>query len=166
MDIGGGVGIIQKELFREGISKAIQVDASRAYLEVSEEEAQSSGYGDQVSYHYGDFVDMASDLPDSDIVALDRVICCYPDMPALVNASAAKSTYWYGAVYPVDRWYTRWGSKLVNLYFKLTGSDFRTYIHPESEIDRHIRNAGFKLHKHTRTMLWNVSVYKREKSSE
>ena len=165
LDIGGGVGIIQHELFGRGIAGATQVDASMAYIEVSGEEAKVNGYGDRVNYRFGDFVDLAPELSEADITTLDRVICCYPDMPELVRQSTSKTRCWYGAVYPVDRWYTRWGVRVVNLYFKLTGSDFRVYVHSEAEIDRIIREAEFKQQQHTRTLIWNITLYERTTKS-
>lgn len=161
LDIGGGVGMIQHELFGQGLSRAIQVDASRAYLDVSRNEAAQLGYGEQTDYYYGDFVDLAPDLPFADLVTLDRVICCYPHMPELIAASTSKTKTWYGVVYPVERWYTRWGVKLVNLYFKLTKSDFRVYVHSEREIDKNICKARFKSLYKTKTFLWNIAVYEK-----
>ena len=39
LDVGGGIGAVQHELFREGLRHATQVDASPAYLETSQGEA-------------------------------------------------------------------------------------------------------------------------------
>ncbi len=163
LDIGGGVGIIQHELFGHGLSRSVQVDASRAYLEVSRDESARLGFDDQTEYHYGDFVDLSPDLPDADLVTLDRVICCYPHMPELIAASTSKAKTWYGVVYPVERWYTRWGVKLVNLYFKLTKSDFRVYVHPEGKIESRITGQGFSAIYKTKTLLWNIAVYQKSK---
>ena len=40
---------------------------------------------DRVRYEVGDFVALAPDVEPADVVALDRVVCCYPDMAALVS---------------------------------------------------------------------------------
>src|SRR6266480_1931756 len=76
LDVGGGVGVIQHELVRE--------------------EAARQGHAERLRLHRGDFVDLAPELPPADIVTLDRVICCYPDLPALVGLSAAHARRVYG----------------------------------------------------------------------
>ena len=44
LDIGGGVGPIQHDLFDCGLGRAVQVDASRAYLDASKAEAAARGH--------------------------------------------------------------------------------------------------------------------------
>ena len=107
LDIGGGVGVAQLDLLSAGLRSATDVDASSAYLDVAREEAQRRGYSERVSYRHGDLVALAPEIEPADIVTLDRVICCYHDMPALVRASAAKARRLYGLVYPHDAWWTR-----------------------------------------------------------
>lgn len=75
LDIGGGVGAIQHELISAGVDQATDVEASSAYLDAAFEEAQRQGHADQISYHYGNFIDLADNIQPADIVTLDRVIC-------------------------------------------------------------------------------------------
>lgn len=35
-------------------------------------------------FRYGDFVSLAPDLETADLVTLDRVVCCYPELEPLV----------------------------------------------------------------------------------
>jgi 2-polyprenyl-3-methyl-5-hydroxy-6-metoxy-1,4-benzoquinol methylase len=63
LDIGGGVGALQQELLAAGVSSATNVEASTAYAEVAREEAERRGYADRVSYHHGDFIDLAPTVP-------------------------------------------------------------------------------------------------------
>ena len=91
LDIGGGVGTIQHELIKAGIQEATGVDAASAYLEAVKEEAERLGHTDHMRFIYGDFVDKADQIPPADIVTLDRVICCYPDMDNLVRLSLERA---------------------------------------------------------------------------
>ena len=59
LDIGGGVGAIQHELLKDGVTTATNVDASSAYGEAAKQEADRLGLGDRVTYHFGDFVALA-----------------------------------------------------------------------------------------------------------
>jgi 2-polyprenyl-3-methyl-5-hydroxy-6-metoxy-1,4-benzoquinol methylase len=103
LDVGGGIGAIQHEMFARGLARAVHVDASAAYLERSADEAKRRGHRDRVEYRYGDFVDLAPDLEAADIVTLDRVVCCYPDMPRLIRASTARADRVYALSYPRAR---------------------------------------------------------------
>lgn len=159
LDIGGGVGMIQHELLEEGLSASTMVEASPAYLEVAENEARRRGHDERASFRYGDFVDLAPDLPEADLVTLDRVICCYPHMNELVQASTAKATRWYGVTYPKSRWYLRWAKPISDLYCWIKDMDFRIYLH--EGVDRAIREEGFRRFYHVQTILWNVALYER-----
>lgn len=161
LDIGGGVGAISHELLSDGLSRAVQVDASAAYLAAAAEEATRLGHRDRIDYHHGDFVALADTLPPADIVTLDRVVCCYPDLEALVNASTARARRAYGLVYPRDRALTRLGAVGSNTLFRIRRSAFRTFIHPPRRVDELIRHAGFDLVSKAETILWRVAVYAR-----
>ena len=39
----------------------------------------------------------------TDILTLDRVICCYPDMQKLVGLSAKRARKLYGLIYPIEK---------------------------------------------------------------
>src|SRR5689334_19226111 len=88
LDIGGGIGAIQQELLDAGAERATSVEASSAYLRAAREEAERRGHAGRISYQAGDFVAIADRVELADVVTLDRVICCYPDMEALVSRSA------------------------------------------------------------------------------
>ncbi|MDH5588764.1 MAG: class I SAM-dependent methyltransferase, partial [Gemmatimonadota bacterium] len=100
LDIGGGVGAIQHELMAAGATHGTHADASPAYLDAARSEGERRGHADRVRYVLGDFVDVADDIEPADVVTLDRVVCCYPDMPALVDASASRALESYGLVFP------------------------------------------------------------------
>lgn len=140
------------------------VEASAAYLQVSETEAARRGQRERLTYHHGDFVDIADTLAPADIVTLDRVICCYPDMEKLVAASVAKAKHRYGLVYPRERWLTRIGVTLVNLFLRLRGGAFRTYIHSSAAVDAILQRNGFRRSFYDRTFLWQVVTYARRAS--
>lgn len=161
LDIGGGVGAISHELLGAGFSETLQVDASAAYLAASKEEAGRRGHRDQVEYSCGDFVALAHDISPADVVTLDRVVCCYPDMERLVTASIEKSRHLYGLVLPRERLVTRAGVALANLNFRLRGSAFRTFLHPVADVEEVIRSAGFSRTYAAETVLWQIRTYAR-----
>jgi hypothetical protein len=161
LDIGGGVGVAQLELLSAGLHSATDVDASSAYLHVAREEAQRRGYGDRVIYRHGDFVALAPEIEPADIVTLDRVICCYHDMPALVRASATKARRLYGVVYPRDTWWTRGYSATENTAFRLRRHAYRSFIHPTRLVDALIRRSGMERRFLRQGAFWQVVLYAR-----
>lgn len=165
LDIGSGIGAIPHELLASGLAHATIVEASAAYLRVSEDEAMRRGDRDRLASHHGDFVELAGTLPAADIVTLDRVICCYPDMHALVEASVAKARQVYGLVYPRERWVTRSGVALVNLVLRLRGGAFRTYVHSSDAVEAIVQRYGFRRSFYARTLLWQVVIYARNGSA-
>lgn len=161
LDIGGGVGVIQHELMAAGLGHSTDVDASSAYIKVAHEEAEKRGYADRATYHHGDFVGLADALEPADIVTLDRAICCYPDVHALVTKSAQKAERIYAAVFPRDDWWLRLGMPLFNLMFKLRNNPFRVYVHDDRLINRLITEQGLRKTLHHRGFFWQVVVYTR-----
>lgn len=159
LDIGGGVGVIQLELFKHGLQHATNVEASSPFQMVSREEAKRQGVLDRTAYYFGDAVELEPQLPVTDIVTLDRVICCYPDVEKLIYASARKAARIFGAVYPRNRSGTRIAFWLGNLWFRLRGSDFRIYLRPSRQVDTLVRNLGFRRNSYERTFLWHVVTY-------
>lgn len=161
LDIGGGVGAIQSELFKSGLSQATEVEGSSAYLEAAKKEAERQGYLDEVNFIQGDFVEMVKEIPSADIVTLDKVICCYPDLQTLVGLSSQKAGKIYGVIYPVDTWWMKFGVRIPNFFFKIKHNPFRLYIHPTQAIEALIRKSGFKRKSYCKLFMWHVAVYQR-----
>jgi magnesium-protoporphyrin O-methyltransferase len=165
LDIGGGVGIIQLELLQAGLASATDVDASDPYLQVAQAEAAERGYGDRTAYRHGDFVALADEVDAADVVTLDRVICCYPDVRSLVDSSARHARRLYALVYPVDRWWTRGVARIMNFFTMLSRSDYRMHVHSERLVDGLIRDAGLLPHYRHAGMVWQTVVYARPTES-
>lgn len=161
VDIGAGVGMVHLELLSAGAASAVDVDASSAYLATARAEAERRGVADRVSYRHGDVVDLAAELPPADVVTLDRVICCYPDLAALLGAALEPRPRMIGLVHPTDAWWVRAGASVLNGLSWLLRRRDDFYIHRQAEIDRLIGDAGFRqLHKGG-SRVWRVAVYAR-----
>ena len=165
LDIGGGVGIVQLELLKAGLATSMDVDASGPYLQVAEAEAEELGFKGRTAYRHGDFVALADEVDGADVVTLDRVICCYPDVRALVSSSARHARRLYALVYPVDRWWTRGAGRILNFFTMLSRSDYRMHVHSEALVDRLIRDAGLQPHYRHAGMVWQTVVYARPAES-
>lgn len=161
LDIGGGVGAIPNELICAGIERAVAVDASSAYLKAAQSEARRQGHAGRMEYHFGDFVEVAPRVSPADLVTLDRVICCYDDMEALVSASAERARRLYSVVYPRDTWWNQLGVSLMNLAYRIRGNPFRVHIHSPEAVERVIHSKGLTRRFLRTTPLWQVALYGR-----
>ncbi|MFQ5945349.1 MAG: methyltransferase domain-containing protein [Anaerolineae bacterium] len=161
LDIGGGVGAIQHALLEAGADRTISVEASTGYHEASRKEAERRGLSDRMTHLHGNFVDLAPDISPADIVALDRVICCFDDMEALVSLSAERAKRLYALVYPRDRWWVRIGFALENVLRRLQRIPFRTYVHPTEKVETIVRERGLERRSRRTTWEWQVVVYRR-----
>ncbi len=159
LDIGGGVGAIQHAMAASGADSITSVDASPAYLDVSRSEAEERGYADRATYIADNFVDAAERVPEADVVTLDRVICCYHDVDALLGSAASKARYAVGLVFPRERFHVRLGMGLLNRVLGLIGRDFRAFVHPHAKVERILADRGFRFVAGCESFVWRVALF-------
>ena len=161
LDIGGGIGTIHHELLGDVVREATHVDASTAYLRIATEEAKRRGHEQQINFIHADFIDVAADLQDVDIVTLDRVVCCYPDFRKLLKSAAGKSRKAIAMTYPRETWYMRIGWRMVNLFQWLGRDPFRVFLHPIAEMEFLLNSEGLKKVLVKRLFVWEMALYQR-----
>jgi SAM-dependent methyltransferase len=161
LDVGAGVGMVHLELLAAGAATAVDVDLSNAYLAVARREAQRRGIADRVEYRHGDLVELAAELEGADVVALDRVICCYPDLRALLGAAALPGPRLIGIVHPTDAWWMRASMSLFNSVSRVLRRGHFFYAHRRAEIDRILAEEGFDARHRGGRRVWRVTVYAR-----
>ena len=162
IDIGGGVGAIQHELMARGTARGTSADASPAYLAAARTEAEARGYADRMTYVEGDFVREANKVRAADIVTLDRVVCCYPDMPALLGAAAVRARRTLGLIFPRGTRFMRGGVAVVNFFQRLRRHPFRVYVHDPDEVEAVLARHGLSRSYLRDGMVWRVLVVARD----
>lgn len=160
LDVGGGIGAIQLELLGAGLALATDVDASAAYVETARGEAARRGLADRITYRRGDFVEVADDVGPADLVTLDRVICCYPDLDALAWKAAERARRRLGVVHPHDAWWMRVSAAVLNVVGRPFGCP-RFFVHRTRRLEGILRTAGLERDWLGGTRLWRVAVYRR-----
>lgn len=161
LDIGGGVGVILHELLDGSALEATFVEIAPAYLQAAREEAEKQGHGGRVRFMQGDIVAVAGDVADAELVTLDRVVCCYPDIEPLIEASASKSLKWYALSFPRDKWWVRLAIRFENWSRRRSGDKFQVYVHSEALMENLLKRAGFSRQFDARTLIWRVAIYRR-----
>ena len=161
LDVGGGIGAIHHELLKDMASEATHVDASSAYLKIANEEAQRQGHSERVKFIHADFTDVVDELPQVDVVTLDRVVCCYPDFRSLLKAAASKSRKAIALTYPRETWWLKMGIAVANFFQKLRNDPFRGFVHPVVEMEALLNGEGLRRVSTRRLFVWEMSLYRR-----
>jgi len=135
LEVGGGIGAIELELLEAGAARATNVELSRGYEHEAGALLAERGLSDRVDRRIGDFVTDATAIEAHDVVVMHRVVCCYPDVDALVGTAAAHARRRLVLTYPQDRPLVRAGARLANAMLRISGSTFRVYVHPVGRMD-------------------------------
>ncbi len=145
LDVGGGLGTLGIELLEAGAAKATNVELSSGWEDAAAALLAEHHLRDRVERHVGDFVEEEGLVEPHDVVVLHRVVCCYPDVEALVGAAAGHARDRLLLTYPRDRALSRLGVRAVNLWLWITGCGFRTYAHPVARIVAAAEQRGLAL---------------------
>ena len=159
LDIGGGIGAVGLELTDKGLKSVTCVDVSTEYLAAAEKEVESRGLTEKFKFIIGDAVAKSKNLAEAEIVTLDKSICCYEDYALLVSTSLSKSKSVYGIVIPRDVWWVIAINGIGNLFRKLKGDSFRTFIHPVNQMRNLILRNGFREASFEMAREWLILVF-------
>ncbi|HEY3011305.1 MAG TPA: class I SAM-dependent methyltransferase [Gemmatimonadales bacterium] len=156
LDIGAGIGVLHHELLAGPVGLATHVEAARAYVEAAKGESLRRGQAERIQFRHGDFLALSPTLPDADLVTLDRVVCCYPELDPMVRVSMAKARRYYAISFPHDRWYVRIHTAWQNLRRRRAGNPFRTFVHSPSRIHALLAEGGMRVMVFRQTLVWQV----------
>ena len=158
LEVGGGVGAIELELLAAGAERTTNVELSSAYETVAEELAAERGVADRMEHRVGDFVEEAAAIPAHDVVVMHRVVCCYPDVDALVEAGATHARTRLVLTYPQERRVLRAAIAAVDVVMRVSGSSFQAYLHPLARIAA--AATGMELvERRRRGFVWETAVF-------
>jgi magnesium-protoporphyrin O-methyltransferase len=161
LEVGGGIGAIQIELLRAGVARAINVELTATYEEAAHQLVREAGLADRVEREVMDFAEAATDVEAADFVVMNRVVCCYPDMPKLAAAAADHARTMLVLSFPNSRWWTRLGLTVVNFGFRLFRVQFQVFMHSPKLILATVERHGFSTRFNQRSMIWQVAALER-----
>lgn len=162
LDIGSGAGSVHYELLRRGFaSSAVGVEASSAYIAAARSVGERLKLDGQVQYVHGEFTAAAQEINAADAVILDRVICCYPHLDELVTASARKAERYLALSFPREALWVRMVFGMENLWWKLNGQRFRTFMHAHKDVNSIAAREGLKPVHADREGYWQITVFER-----
>lgn len=167
LDVGCGTGDLALGTLASGAERASGIDLSPGGIEQARALAAERELSARTAFSVGDGAVVALDRHD--VVALNRVLCCYPSVDLLLANSldAAGSVYAYTA--PVDTGplgrFNRISVAISNAWFRLRAKKFRgfqAFVHDLDAVDRAIASAGFRrVHESRERVVWRLAVFTR-----
>ncbi len=161
LDVGAGIGAVYLGLLARGAARATDVDGSNAYLAAARAEAERQGVDDRVRFVTGDLTVVGPGLEPADLVALDRVVCCYGAAPSLLAAASSLARRRLALVYPRDSWWIRAAVTLANPVVFRRSAGYRMRIHREAAIAGQLEEAGFARIARRDGRVWHVETWER-----
>jgi SAM-dependent methyltransferase len=167
LDVGCGIGDVSIEAVGRGATSARGYDLSEKAIREARLLALERGVEDRTAFEVGDGAKI--DLPRADVVVLNRVFCCYPDVGGLLERSLAAAGSVYAFTIPRSKGvlgvWERVRSAVWNVWYRIreeTYQGFRTYIHDVDRIDERVRAAGFApVQRGHPRIVWDLAVYAR-----
>jgi magnesium-protoporphyrin O-methyltransferase len=161
LEVGGGIGAIEIELLKAGMARAVNVELTPTYEAAAGDLLVEAGLSDRVGRRVMDFAEAGTEVETADVVVMNRVICCYPDMPKLAGAAADRARGLLVMSFPNRRWWTRLGLTLANFGFRVIRMQFRVFLHPPALIVAAVEERGFKTRLNQPGLLWQVVALER-----
>ena len=161
LEVGGGIGAIQIELLKAGAARAVSVELTPTYEDVAAGLLSDAGLTDRVERRVMDFAQASSQVDGADVVIMNRVICCYPDMPRLAGAAADHARQMLVMSYPTGAWWMRVALGLGNFLLWLLRREFHVFVHPPKEIIATARRRGLEPVLDQQGALWTVAAMRR-----
>jgi SAM-dependent methyltransferase len=162
LDLGCGAGGMSMELLKEGASNAVGFDLSPKMVGAAEELARANGFESRAKFQLGNGA--TSELPESDIVVMDKVLCCYSEWQPLLKNAMEASRVIVGFTVPRDEGIPKLPFRLalrIANYFQRRRGGVLFYLHPLGRIDKTLRDSGFKRHRKQGSRFWLVFLYSR-----
>ncbi len=161
LDVGCGVGGLHLTLLKKGACSAVGVEVSAGMIEEAKKLAKEFGVAGRTSYTHGDLTSVNGSVHLSDIVILDKVLCCYPDPEKLIDISAAKARILYAVSYPRKSWYAAIGFSMAQRMGMLFRWSFHPYYHQPARLDALIMQHGLQQVDTRTTPIWQVKLFRR-----
>lgn len=165
VDLGCGAGGFSIQLLKEGASSAAGFDLSQNMIDKATELAIAEGFETKTKFQIGNAA--TAELPPSDLVVMDKVLCCYSDWQALLKNAISAGQEMIGFIVPRDvgiaKVCFRVGVRIVN-YFANRKGNALFYLHPLGEVDSALQESGFILRKKQTKRFWLAFLYIRKRS--
>jgi magnesium-protoporphyrin O-methyltransferase len=161
LEVGGGIGAIQIELLKAGAARAVSVELTPTYEDEAAALLREAGLADRVDRRVMDFAAAGETVPGADIVIMNRVICCYPDMPRLAGAASDHTRETLVMSFPKRTWWIVAGVAMANVMLRLTRREFQIFVHAPKQIFATSEKHGLRPVLDEAGFMWTVAALRR-----
>lgn len=161
LEIGGGIGAIQIELLKAGAARATSVELTPTYEEVANQLLSEAGLSGRVERKVMDFAEAADQVDGADVVVMNRVLCCYYDMPRLAGAAADHAQRTLVMTFPRRSVWIRAGLGIGNGLLWLTRRHFHIFVHRPAEIMAASERHGLRPVLNQTGLMWTLAALSR-----
>jgi 2-polyprenyl-3-methyl-5-hydroxy-6-metoxy-1,4-benzoquinol methylase len=161
LEIGGGVGELQIELLKRGAASTVNLELSPAYDEEATKLLREAGLEERAERRLHDIAADPEGVAPADVVVLHRVVCCYPDYERLLRAASEHARRLLVFSYPPRNGVSRLLIGAQNLFFRLRGKEFRTFVHPPSRMLAVPEKRGLRAAYAHHSLVWQLAGFKR-----
>ena len=162
LDLGCGAGGLSIELLKHGAQSVVGFDLSPRMIGAAAELARATGFESRAKFHEGNAA--TAELPKSDIVVMDKVLCCYSEWRPLLKNAMEASHSMVGFTVPRDQGITKLPFRIalrIANYFQKRRGGVLFYLHPLGTVDKTLRDSGFKRLRKQGSRFWLVFLYSR-----
>ncbi len=167
LDLGCGTGDLALATLARGATRATGVDLGHGAIEGARALARARSLEDRSTFQVGDAAKVHLDAHD--VVLLNRVLCCYPEVDALLDNSLAAARHVFAFTAPPSAglagMFARAETRLSNIWFRIRDAKFhgfRAYVHDLTAVEDRIRAAGFRpVTQGRRRLVWRLAIYER-----
>jgi SAM-dependent methyltransferase len=166
LDVGCGTGDLALAALARGAASADGIDLGAGAIADARSLAEERGLADRATFTVGNGA--LDPLSRHDVVALNRVLCCYPSVDRLLANSlgAAGDVYAYTA--PIHTGvvgsFNRISIGIGNAWYRLRDrkfQGFRAFVHDLDAVDRTIAETGFRKSHGAHHRMWQLAVFTR-----
>jgi SAM-dependent methyltransferase len=162
LDLGCGAGGLSIELLKHGAQSVVGLDLSPRMISAAAELARAAGFESRAKFQEGNAA--TAELPKSDIVVMDKVLCCYSEWRPLLKNAMEASNSMVGFTVPRDQGITKLPFRIalrIANYFQKRRGGVLFYLHPLGTLDKTLRDSGFKRLRKQGSRFWLVFLYSR-----
>jgi hypothetical protein len=166
LEVGGGIGALQLELLEAGADHATNVEIIDSYEPVARALITEHELGGRIERLIGDFAQTSDRAPGADLVIMHRVLCCYPEPAALIDAACAHANDRVAITIPREAWWVKLGFATMNTWLRLRRIAFRGYVHPHAPMLELAAAHGFHSVHHQQGSLWASHILRHAPAAE
>lgn len=161
LEVGGGIGALGIALLEAGARHVVNVELSTGYERVARKLLAERRLVGRVDRLLGDVVSAPELVGAADVVVLHRVVCCYPDVGALVRAAAERARRTLVLSFPRDVWWNRAGFRALDLSLAVWSRGFRTFVRPARDVLGPAVDGGLVPALDEQGLVWRVAALER-----